>query len=330
MADARQQRNNEPVGVAMFFGKSTFQSPKRELPRSVKRQIWYQALLLLFVVLLGLAIAGYLQRDVDQAKANRPPQDPSLEGVEEDVRVLLGPLAVSEAPEPFVERPEVLARAMVLDKTGYPDDGEVVLEEGVVYLFHRIRTAEKEYREEQPVLSVLRGDPVRRELTSNPAKYRGKLVEVRGNLFSASPREVPLRLRGLPPGNPSGLDRAFRSYVYDKNEPTYFLVYTFDKAREYSHLDDVTLRAYFYRLYTGESEVNGRLVPGTIPLLVGKNYDYLARPARGTTDIRALFPIVIVLTLIGAVVIFFVSYRTQKNYQARRAAGRRSVKGAET
>lgn len=315
----------------MFFGQRSFESPKRGVPTSVKRQIAFQVILLVVVVGLGLVAATQLGRKSDApVEGTAPGQTAELDllakQLEAELESEIGEVADRRPPAPFEENQELIDGIKERDRTGEPDDGKMVLEEGIEYFFWQIRSAEEAFLGEEPVLSTRRGDRILEKINENPDDFRGKVIEVRGNLFSASRGEKPLRLKGLRPDSSSGLDRAFRSYVYDKNEPTFFLVYTYDDTRDYSHLDDVTLRACFCRLYKGDVVVGGRAAEGVIPLLVGKSYRFLKRPAMPTMDIRMFIPVVIVLTVVVAVVIGIVSYRSQRDYQKRRAEARKELK----
>ena len=147
-------------------------------------------------------------------------------------------LEAPASPEPFSERPDILAQAAAKDRTLSLD------EDALTYLLQKIRVEADDFYRAEPALSHDRKDEVWAELLAEPDKYRGELVEVKGNIVSRDRGLLPLNLRGLEIPNRSGLDRAFESYLLGVDDK-FFLVATLRKQRELEHLDGVRLRGLF-------------------------------------------------------------------------------------
>lgn len=301
----------------MLFGESEFKSPKKTNLLSLRG-------LLLPLVLL-LAIGGVIMTlgKLPWGSVGTDPAAPVEEGAQtgdsgstEPLPTLAEPMEPQE-PEPFEEKPEVLFRAASLDRTSE------VPEEAIVYLFQKIRTDPEAFRAREPVLSVERNDRVWRKLIADPDMYRGRVVEIKGRVVS-SEGEYPLQLQGLDFPNPSGLDRRFDSFVFDTNG-RYHKVTTFKKARELRHKDAVRLRAYFCGLYTNQIVHEGKLDLGTVPFLVGEDYEPLAPAAAEAPDATIYLPLVVGLAAVAFVVVLALHVRTERTYDRRRRAAREAL-----
>ena len=217
------------------------------------------------------------------------------------------------SPDPFVERPEILFEAAGLDRT------KELSEPAITYLFQKIRTDEAGFRTEVPALAVDKGDQVWKSLIADPDMFRGRLISVKGRIVASEPGDYPLRLEGLDIPNPSGLDRRFESYFVDTDHRLY-LVTTLKKGRELRHSDAARLRAYFCQLYTNEVEHDGQLRLGTIPFLVGEDYEFIDQDLPSTTlgDSLPIIIVLIVLPLVAFGVIFVLHLRTRKAFRRLR------------
>ncbi len=172
-----------------------------------------------------------------------------------------------------------------------------------------------------PALSLERNDRVFQELLDHPEKYRGKLVEIKGNVVGEG-RIYPLRLIGLDTPNSSGLDRAFQSYCLD-TQGKFYLVATAHKRRELEHMDGVTLRAYFAQLYTGDVLVQGQIRKGTIPFLVGYDYEALEPPVRAVPSVL-LLPLAAALGVVAFILVVISRQRSRRDFDSRRVAAKQS------
>jgi hypothetical protein len=296
-----------------------------------KRQLTLMVVLL--VLLVGMSYRLVVQLASHQASSPRegaapgntlPSSSLGVEAAEEDALTPLDP----EPPEPFKERPEILAAAAARDGTADLDD------EATIYFFQRILTDPDSFRSEPPALS-LRGDDagggtdgkVWEHLLADPDRYRGALVEVYGVLVSPDELPHPLQLRGLPYPNPSGRDRAFASYLYGTDD-RYYIVASLEPHPEFRHRDRVHLRAYFCQLYTNDVEIGGETRKGTVPYLVGEAYDNLeTTPNRNATAWTIYLPIIVLLPSILFMVMFVLRRRTATSYERRRRQSRAVAKG---
>ena len=233
----------------------------------------------------------------------------------------------AEGLAPFVERPEVLAMAAARDRSAEDEESGTVVDPAISYLLHKAMSDPQAVLQGEPVLRTRGpdgpGEQVQRLLLENPDMYRGRLIELVGNVVEENRGFEPIQLRGLPDDDPSGIDKAFRSYVYSSNEK-YFLIYTGVNQDQIHHLDGVRFRGYFCRLYTNDVEIDGRSAKGTIPILVGVRHEVLTQKPPPSPAVFYLFPIVLVLPLIGAAFIWFFSRRTERTYEERRRKGRLS------
>ena len=322
----------------MFFGKSMYRDPKKGLPRNLKRQLMFQVVFLVLVTGLLLRLVSLFDdSDADPtprvavprekvAREDEPATDVSREidtGGEIDTNVeIQGPVD----PQPFVERVEVLSEAAVREARGELDV------EAVIYHFQRIRSGAEAFSNAKPVLSSLRGDPVWTELSSRPNVYRGKLVEVRGNLVSHLKGFSPLQLDTeelLVSPNPAGVPSSYRAYIFDGDK--FFVVNTWRKQREYSDMDPVVFRGYFSQIYAYDIELEGKQRRAKIPLLVGQDFQLLSSPLRGAPSLVPLYWLALALPLVAFAVIFSVSWSDRRSYARRRAlVSRRSNAGSKT
>jgi len=221
-------------------------------------------------------------------------------------------------PEPFREQPEFLTRAAAKDRTPNLD------EDALTYFLQKIRVQGQDFYEAAPALSHSGRDKVWAELLADPDTYRGQLVEVKGNIVSRDRGLLPLNLRGLDIPNPSGLDRAFESYLLGV-DGKFFLVATLRKQRELEHLDGVRLRGYFCQLYTGDVELpDGTQGKGTVPFLVCDDYKLLERPAVGSSSFTPLV-FLLAMGVCTVVAVMVISRRSRKHYETRRLEARKRI-----
>jgi hypothetical protein len=301
----------------MFFGHRHQDKQERGVPSVIRRQLITQGLLLVMVLGLGLMLATMLRRSDSSIEA--PAGVPAAWPDEEEALLLeLGELREALPPEPFVEKPEILFAAAAKDRTGEIDAPSVA------YLLQKIRAGAGEGLEEAPLLSARRGDEVWTELLERPDLYRGKLVEVRGNLVAPSPRQPPLALRGIDFPNPSGLDRVYRSHLYG-DSGKFYAVDTFEKQPAFSHMDGVLLRGYFCQLYKYDVELRGRMAQAVVPFLVGASYERMGISLPSSFNALQYLPYAVLVAGGAALAIFVISRRGRKAYEARRLSARKQV-----
>ena len=301
----------------MFFGKSTYRKPQPGLQLSSKRQLVKFACLLFLILAISYGYwlsTGPEKRGVETLIPGGG--ESALGSFGLDLRGDEQKLKVSVAPETFREQSEILTQAAAQDRTSNLDEA------ALTYLLQKIRVEGENFYEVMPALSHARGDKVWSELLAYPDKYRGKLVEAKGNIVSRDRGLLPLNLRGLDTPNPSGLGRAFESYLLGV-DGKFFLVATLRKQRELEHLDGVHLRGYFCQLYTGDVEFpDGTQGKGTIPFLVCDDYELLERPL---VDPPSFIPLVF-LVAVGVctvAVVMVISRRSRSHYETRRLGAKR-------
>ncbi len=298
----------------MLFGESQFTKPKKTGLQNLK----WQLLPLVLLAAIGALILTVGKLPWGAPSDSAPVHVGELGGSAGLPELeLMAPMEPQD-PAPFEEKPEVLFRAASLDRTSE------LSEEAIAYLFQKIRTAPAAFRAEEPVLSLARKDAVWSKLIADPAMYRGRVVELKGYVWSSEPGTYPLRLEGMDLPNPSGLDRRFDSFFVDTAGKIY-RVTTFKKARELRHRDAVKLRAYFCGLYTNQIEHRGKLAEGTVPFLVGEDFEPIVRPATGGADATVYLPLVLALPVLAFVVMFVLHLRTKKTYEGRRRAAREAL-----
>ena len=238
--------------------------------------------------------------------------------------------------EPFVEKPEVLAGAAGRDRKGGVETFGRIQEEGVVYLAHKLRSEQAAGKAPgEPVLNTAKDPGVVKKLLEDPDRYRGKLIELRANIVREEKGRSPLQVAALPSGaNPLDVNRLYRSYAYDQNEQ-FHLVYTIeDQSEDLEHMEDVVLRGYFCRLYTGEVDLGRKeLDKGTIPLLVATSYKKMSSASATPAERINVLLIAIVLILgvlcISVIVIIVVNRKSDSDYEERRRASRESASSAK-
>lgn len=309
----------------MLFGESQFKKPRKTGLQNLKWQVLPLVLLLAIGGLIltvgklpwgavpsGSVPSGSVPPGSARVPGGEPGSSPGSPGLE-----FMVPMEPQD-PAPFEEKPEILFRAASLDRTSE------LSEEAIAYLFQKIRTAPAAFHEEEPVLSLERKDAVWTKLITDPDMYRGRVVELKGYVWSSEPGTYPLRLEGMDFPNPSGLDRRFDSFFLD-TAGKFYKVTTFKKARELRHRDAVKLRAYFCELYTNQIEHRGKLREATVPFLVGEDFELIVRPAAAGTDATIYLPLVLLLPVLAFVVMFVLHVRTKKTYEGRRQAARAAV-----
>lgn len=260
------------------------------------------------------------------------PDDPLDPGSEEEEKV--------RQLEPFIEKPELLARAAGRDRTGRVENiGGTVQEEGVIYLAHKLLSDQVAGKtSEAPVLNTAKDKDLVKKLLGNPDLYRGKMIELRANVVREPNASRPLQVAALPSSaNPLNVNRLYRSYAYDQNLQ-FHLVYTIeDQSEDLDHMDDVVLTGYFCRLYTGEVDL-GRKDPdkGTIPLLVASGYKKMDLDSPSTSGRISMLSMLIAFVLgicgIVVIVLIVVNRRSNSTYEVRRRSGREkgvSIEGKE-
>ncbi|MBN1442170.1 MAG: hypothetical protein JXA90_05640 [Planctomycetes bacterium] len=289
----------------------------------------FQIVVLVMVVGLLVVIVNQLGKDAgapvvpSAPPAATPEPEPGVElpgvddlGGEEILEVDVATAPVE--PEPFEEKPEVLYAAAAQEARRELDV------DAVLYLFHKLRAGGEELISSKPELSTRRGDNVWELLVKKPNLYRGKLVEIAGNLHSRVPADDPVtadRQILFPSPNPAGVPLAYRALVL--HEGKLFLVSTWKKTRTFSHRDGVVVRGLFCQLYTYEVNLQGEPQEARIPLVVSGELEVLPPViAAGNRDWKLLFTLVMVLVAIAALVILAVSQWTQRSYDARLAAAR--------
>jgi len=299
----------------MFFGKRSYENPERGFPPALKRQLVILIGVLVGVVILSLQILSVGKRyDVVVPKQLDPQSGFGGAPVVPPIGTPLEP----QPPQPFVEDAALLSSAEQKDRTDGFDEAVIT------YLIQKIRTEGDALYKAVPRLSMDRGDSVWEELLRTPSKYRGALVEVKGEVVSSEPGTLPLRLRGLQYPNPSGLDRAFQSYLVTRErQGKIYLVATVRKQRELSHRDPVRIRGYFCQLYTNDVEYRGEIVKGTVPFLVCDDYELLERPTTGSSDAAKYLPLLGILGAVAVAVVLLSQRSARHTRDARRHDARR-------
>ncbi|MGQ9589757.1 MAG: hypothetical protein ACUVYA_05630 [Planctomycetota bacterium] len=289
----------------MFFGKSSYREPERGVPASLRNQL----LLLvaaLAVVVLAVRIVPALRRDARRGERGDElgPQsvlgfgkriEEKTEGVAPELS--LAPPIAPQAPEPYREDPEILRAGAAADRTSKFD------ERLIAHLLQKVRTAGESLDRETPALRLER-DPsdVWRKLIDSPDAYRGRLIELKGEILSPGGGSPIFALRGIEFPNPSGLDRAYQSFILGTDQK-YYMLATVESDPELRHRDYVRIRAYFAQLYTYFVDYRGRLQLATIPFLVGRRYDVLERPRVAADGGTGALPIVAALGVIAVVAV---------------------------
>lgn len=302
----------------MFFGDKSFQKAQRGVPSSLKRQLLLLVALLAGVALIGIQFLSVVNRQRTQLPG--PPSGEEERGSFGTSGSDLGPPREPEPPEPFEKKPEVLNRGLAADRTTKCD------EKLLSYLLQKVRTQAAALEEDEAVLSLAREeDDVWKELMESPHEYRGELVELEGEVLSPEPGRRPLHLRGLDFPNPSGLDRAFQSYMVG-TDSKFYMVATAAKERELAHRDAVKLRGYFCQLYSYPVELDGRLRTATIPFVVGADYEPLPRPAVESPWSGEHLPLLGALAAFAFVAIVLLRRRSARSFEERRRAARAGVR----
>jgi hypothetical protein len=315
----------------MSSAKTRENRPERGVPFAVKRQLLILVLLLAIVTVLGYQLHEQAGLRDDAVRGTGSPgatsggdgRAPSGIGTPAGEWTPLAP----RPPEPFVPRDEVLARAKLKDRTSDID------EEAALYLFHRILAEPGVLAAEPPALSLAAaGTPepldaprsrktgVFHSLIESPDLYRGRVVEVKGILVQVE-GESPLQLRGLEFPNPTGRDRCFQSYLYGTDDK-FYLVATLNRRDDIEHRQGVRLRGYFSQLYTGDVLLHGEKARGTIPFLVGEDYEIVTNPVPEGMDLTLVLPLGILLLLATVYAIYVANARARRSFEERRKAGR--------
>lgn len=279
-------------------------------PSGVKRQLFTLTLLLGIVLLLCYRVMVGLGR-LDDGESAVPRTASS--GAEFDLDTGLEPVDVVP-PEPYEETAEVLAELAARDRTSELNSA------ATARVFQKLLTR-GDVSESSPALSLLARDDVWASLVDSPDAYRGQLVEVSGFVVQPEGDASPLLLRGLPFPNPSGRDRMFRSYLYGTDD-RYYIVATLTPQPSLRHREGVVLRGYFCHLYTHQVEVDGQIRDGTVPFLVGSEYHVVSDSAVERSDWTMYLPAIVLLPMVALALAYFLNWRAQKNFDARRQAAR--------
>lgn len=305
----------------MYFGKRYTQKPDRGFSSGTRKQILLLLGALVATGLIGFQFLGNVPRRVEAPAEDmpspRPGFGPQIPTVAPDLVGGLPPAPEPKPPAEFVERPDILARGSEADRSGTFD------QKLIAYLLQKVRTREPgEIDGQTPRLSLERKDDVVwQALIDRPDEHRGRLVEIKGEILSPEPGIWPLDLRGLDFPNPSGIDRAYQSYVMGVDSK-YYMVVTARKERELSHRDGVRLRGYFCQLYTYSILFRGETRRATIPLLVGADYGLLDRPTTGQAWAGDYLPLLVALGIIAFLGVMLFQGRSVEQYEARRREGR--------
>ena len=169
----------------------------------------------------------------------------------------------------------------------------------------------------EPLLSTMKADRLFSALYEKPDLYRGKLVELRGNVIRVERGRRALEWVAVPgKSNPLDTPKLFRSYVLDENKKIH-LVYTIeDQVAQLANMDKVILRAYFCRLFTGDN-AQGK---ATIPILVGSGYEKMesSAPVSSGVEMMKLFTMVVLgVGVASGIIIMLVNRRSEAGYGER-------------
>lgn len=220
--------------------------------------------------------------------------------------------------QPFVEKPEVLLETASRDRTDGAERSGSIYEPGIVYLAHKIRSDIAAGNPPvEPLLSTMKADRLFSALYEKPDLYRGKLVELRGNVIRVERGRRALEWVAVPgKSNPLDTPKLFRSYVLDENKKIH-LVYTIeDQVAQLANMDKVILRAYFCRLFTGDN-AQGK---ATIPILVGSGYEKMesSAPVSSGVEMMKLFTMVVLgVGVASGIIIMLVNRRSEAGYGER-------------
>jgi len=220
--------------------------------------------------------------------------------------------------QPFVEKPEVLLEVASRDRTDGAERRGTIHEPGIVYLAHKLRSDSVAGKPPaEPLLSTMKADKLFSALYERPDLYRGKLVEMRGNVIRMEKGRRALEWVAVPgKSNPLDTPRLFRSYVLDENQKIH-LVYTIeDQVAQLANMDKVILRAYFCRLFTGDNE-KGK---ATIPILVASGYEKMESSAPASSGVETMklgIMVVLGVGLVSGFIILLVNRRSEATYRER-------------
>ena len=220
--------------------------------------------------------------------------------------------------QPFVDKPEVLLEVASRDRTDGAERRGTIHEPGIVYLAHKIRSdIEGGKPPAEPLLSTIKADRLFSALIEKPDYYRGKFVELRGNVIRMEKGRKALEWVAVPgESNPLDTPKLFWSYVLDENKKIH-LVYTIeDQVTQLVNMDKVILRAYFCRLFTGDNE-KGK---ATIPILVASGYEKMESSAPASSGVETMklgIMVVLCVGLVSGFIIFLVNRRSEATYSER-------------
>ena len=259
------------------------------------------------------------KQPVDQAGKQPVDQAGKQPGNAEDFDPLgLGIGRAEFTLQPFVEKPEVLLEVASRDRTDGAERRGTIHEPGIVYLAHKLRSDNAAGKPPaEPLLSTIKDDKLFSALYERPDLYRGKLVELRGNVIRMEKGRRALEWVAVPgKSNPLDTPRLFRSYVLDENKKIH-LVYTIeDQVAQLVHMDKVILRAYFCRLFTGDNE-KGK---ATIPILVASGYEKMESSESGSSGVEIMklgIMVVLGVGVLSGIIILLVNRRSEASYRVR-------------
>ena len=259
------------------------------------------------------------QPPVDQAGKQPVDQAGKQPGNAEDFDPLgLGIGQAEFTLQPFVEKPEVLLEVASRDRTDGAERRGTIHEPGIVYLAHKLRSDNAAGKPPaEPLLSTIKDDKLFSSLYERPDLYRGKLVELRGNIIRMEKGRRALEWVAVPgKSNPLDTPRLFRSYVLDENKKIH-LVYTIeDQVAQLVNMDKVILRAYFCRLFTGDNE-KGK---ATIPILVASGYEKMESSESGSSGVEIMklgIMVVLGVGVLSGIIILLVNRRSEASYRVR-------------
>lgn len=213
----------------------------------------------------------------------------------EDEAPLFPPL---KSPPPIGDPSPDLAEIdwSLVDKV---DTTGTISEQGLIYLFQKIRTDPSWVNESLP-------GPKRdtteiwNQLQSKSGEQRGEVVYLEGALIARNRNESPLNFTELPRGNPSGLDRYFYGFLYT-GEKIFMVAVWRISENPFEDGDPVRVRCRFLQNYQYEVLHQNSIKTASVPLMVA---DSFTRMEKNTTAGKLITPLY--LFFLGFIGVFLV------------------------
>ncbi len=211
----------------------------------------------------------------------------NIQGLEDfDPEEQPAPIDPLVPPDPFIEKRETLA-AVVDEVPNWK-----LNEEGLDYLFHRIRT-DPNWSNENGVWDYGKSNEFWLSTIKEPMKMRGKEVVLQGILVATEKSQVPYYLEGFRKKMPSGVSKYFSGYLH--NGEKYFRIAFFEEPKfEVKDRAYVRMKGLFLNLYQNDVVHKGVVSKANIPVIVGSELSKLP-PRESPTLLNLIGPAAIIL-----------------------------------